>query len=175
MKIEIVAKKNMLVPEKLKALIEKKVDKLDKYFDEETPIKVSLKGEGNKCKIELQMMLQDTYLGSECVAENFYDGIDICLPKIEKQIIKHRSRFDKKLKKNSVDDDYLFLKDYNSTVDKIVKRKSFDLVPMSVEEAIFKMDALGHEFFIFLEEKSNKVNVLYKRFDNDYGLIEPKF
>lgn len=175
MKIEIVNKKNSAVPDKLKNVIEKKVGKLDKYFDEQTPIKVALKGEGNKCKIELQMKLSESFLGAENVSDNFYDAIDSALPKLEKQIIKYRSRFDKKLKKNSVDENYLYAKDYENVPDKIVKKKTFDLVPLTIEEAIFQMDSLGHEFFIFLDSSTRKVNVLYKRFDNDYGLIEPKF
>ncbi len=174
MKIEIVNKRNVSVPDKLSNVIEKKVNRLDKYFEDETPIKVTLKGEGSKCKLEMQMHISGAFLGAEAVADNMYDAIDIALPKIEKQIVRYRARFDKKVKQNAFDNAYLYSTDYSEKPERIVKRKSFELIPMNVEEAIAQLEISGHDFYVFLDDKENTVKVLYRRFENDYGLIEPK-
>lgn len=173
MKIEIVNKRDLSVAEKLKDVLYKKVNKLDKYFDKETPIKISLKEEGGKCKLEIQMRLSDTFLGAEAVAPNFYDAIDLVLPKIEKQIVKYRKKFDKKVKQTAFDNAYLYAESYADNPQSIVKVKKFELLPLSVEEAIVQLEISGHDFYLFLHKDDQKVKVIYKRFGNDYGLIEP--
>ncbi len=170
MNIEIINMRNYPVNDKLKAVLEKKIQKLDKFFDESLPVKLSLKKEGENCKLEISLNLDKQFLKAYAVCDNMYDAVDKCIPKIEKQILKYRSRFDKKLKKSVSD----FESKNLESEQKIVKTKEFELQPMEIEEAIFQMDFSGHDFYVFLEEQSQKVKVLYKRFDGDYGLINPK-
>ena len=107
-------------------------------------------------------------------SENFYDNLDVVLPKLEGQIRKYRTRFDKHQKNSAFRDQALFGDDADKKAQTVVKEKKFLLSPMTVEEAMEEMELLGHSFYVFLEAKSNTVQVLYLRNDGDLGLIEPE-
>ncbi|MEG1519530.1 MAG: ribosome-associated translation inhibitor RaiA [Clostridia bacterium] len=169
MKIEIINKRNYTVNDKLREVIERKTSRLEKYFSEDIPVKVFLKSEGDKCKMEMQLSLGKIFLTAEVVADNMYDAIDRVLPKIEKQIIKHKGRLEDKVKLNPIKEEIPELVKHET----IVKVKEFELSPMSIEEAMYQMDLSGHEFYVFLDE-DNAVKVLYRRFENGYGVIVPK-
>lgn len=169
MRIEIINKRNYPVNDKLKEVIERKSSRLDKYFSEDIPVKVFLKSEGNKCKMEIQLSIGKIFLTAEEVADNMYDAIDKVLPKIEKQIVKHKGRLADKVKLNPIKDE----SSHNEKSETIVKVKEFNLMPMPIEEAMYQMDLSGHEFYVFLDE-DNTVKVLYRRFENGYGILVPK-
>ena len=109
-------------------------------------------------------------------SDNFYDNIDVILPKLEGQIRKHRTRFDKHNKNTAFGDSAIFdlSREEENAKQQIVKKKNFVLTPMTVKEAEEEMELLGHSFYVFLEAKTNTVQVLYKRNDGDLGLIEPQ-
>ena len=105
--------------------------------------------------------------------DNFYDLLDVVLPKLEGQIRKHRTRFDKHQKNVA----YRQVAEFSGEEPKtgsIVKQKKFVLTPMTVDEAIEEMELLGHNFYVFKEAKTNTIQVLYLRKDGDLGLIEPE-
>lgn len=176
MKFDIYAK-NYEVGEKLKNITEQKLAKLDKYFkDDETVAKVSFKKQANSLTTEIMLDFNGKLVRATATSDNFYDNIDIILPKLEGQIRKHRTKFDKHNKNAAFNDAAIYdLKnDEENAKQQVVKKKNFVLSPMTVKEAEEEMELLGHSFYVFLEAKSNTVQVLYKRNDGDLGLIEPQ-
>ncbi len=174
MKIEIVGR-NYSVSEKLKDMTEQKLAKLDKYFgDGETEAKVSFKKQASSLTTEVMLNYLGKFVRATATSDNFYDNLDVVLPKLEGQIRKYRTRFDKMNKNSAYKDASLFIggeaeKDNGN----VVKEKKFTLKPMTVNEAIEEIELLNHSFYVFLEAKSNTVQVLYRRNDGDLGLIEP--
>lgn len=174
MKVEIV-QKNYDSSDKLSDLIIKKTSKLSKYFDENAVIKVLLKKEKDIYKMEITAMFNGSFIRSEINGENMYDNIDILLPKIEKQVIKNKEKLKKKFKENAFKDkDYLYLQSIEQEKpSKISKIKSFEVVPQLLEDAIDEMNMLEHDFYVFLNEKTNKLQIVYRRNDGDIGVLEP--
>ena len=175
MNIEIVARK-CEVNEHLKKVIEQKLAKLDKYFaDNSAKAKVSLKKEANSFTTEIMLDYAGKLVRATASGENFYDNLDVIMPKLEGQIRKYRTRFDKHNKNTAFTSLAQFdgEKEYEEKKANLVKEKKFVLVPMTVNEAIEEMDVLGHSFYVFLDAKTSTVQVIYKRNDGDVGLIEP--
>ena len=127
-------------------------------------------------KTEIQLDYQGRLIRAQVTSDNFYDNIDKILPKIEGQIRKYRTKFDKAQKNNAFKEQRVYQPENEEVVysDRIVKEKTFKLKPMLVQEAIEEMDMLGHSFFIFFDLKSQSIKVLYKREDGDLGLIDPE-
>lgn len=173
MKIEIVGR-NYEVGEKLREITAKKLSKLDKYFDQESKAKVSFKKESTTLTVEVMLDYAGRLVRATASGDNFYDGIDVVLPKLEGQIRKHRTRFDKHQKNSAYLTQAEFFTGEAEKPSKLVKQKKFTLKPMTVEEAAEELELLGHSFFVFLEAKTNTVQVVYKRNDGDLGLIEPE-
>lgn len=175
MKIEIVGR-NYDVAERLKAITEQKLAKLDKYFtDADTKAKVSFKKEASSLVTEVMLDYAGKLVRATVTGNNFYDNLDVVLPKLEGQIRKYRTRFDKHQKNSAYRDVAVYeTADRDEKPVELVKGKKFKLTPMTVNEAMEEMELLGHSFYVFLEAKSNTVQVLYKRNDGDLGLIEPE-
>ena len=173
MKIEVLGK-NYEVGDKLKEITAQKLSKLDKYFDgDETKAKVCMKKEANSFTTEVMLDYAGKFVRATATGDNFYDNLDVVLPKLEGQIRKHRTRFDKHQKNVAFRQTAIFEGEEPKT-GSIVKQKKFSLKPMTVDEAIEEMELLGHSFYVFKEVKSNTVQVLYLRKDGDLGLIEPE-
>lgn len=188
MKIEYLCK-NYDPSEKLKAIIDKKVQKLDKFFDDDTRIKVVLKKGNTRSSedlytLELTIMLDGAVMRAEVTSDNMYSNIDLALPKLEKQIIRHHKKIETKSKKFRVKDlslDSDLVKDLSldqDTMDgvteekSIVRSKCYTLIPMSIDDAVEEIEMIGHNFYVFLNKTTNSINVLYVRNDGNYGLIE---
>jgi putative sigma-54 modulation protein len=173
MRIEFVTK-NYTAPEKLKDIITKKLDKFDKYFREQVPVKVMLKSFNDKFAMELTILLDGLVLRTEVYSANQYENIDEALPKLEKQIIKHRAKITDKSKKVSIKElEQSYIPEIHDAVkSKVVRNKKFKLTPMTVGDAIEELELLGHNFYVFFNKETSDVNVLYRRNDNDYGLID---
>lgn len=178
MNIEFLSK-NYDASDKLKALIEKKVQRLDKFFDEDTRIKIMLK-KGNTRSVndlytlELTILLDSSVLRAEVTGDNMYSNIDLALPKLEKQIIRHHKKIESKSKKFRAKEitPEIEHEEPEEEEKKLVRSKHFTLIPMSIDDAIEEMELLGHNFYVFLNKSTNSVNVLYNRNDGNYGLIE---
>ncbi len=170
MKIEIAAK-NYRVTTDLDKVLEKKLSKLDKYFDDDATCKVYLKKEKRDSKMEVSLERGGLYLRAQANGENFYDIIDAIVPKLERQIYKYRSKLEKKLK-TGVKIEKL---EPSAEADefKLVKTKQFEVKPMSIDEAIEEFELIGHSFFVYLDADDNKIKVLYLRDDGNIGLINP--
>ena len=157
------------MPEKLKDIIEKKVEKLDKYFNDDAVAKVMCKMEGNTAKLELSVRSKGLFYRAEVSSDNMYDNIDLALPKVERQIIKYGDKFFTRLKKDSLSSQSFLFFDEMPVFKKpeLVRKKTFELEPISVEEAEMFLDTTDNNFYIFLNRESGNVNVLYRRNDGN--------
>ena len=179
MKIDYLCK-NYDASEKLKTVIDKKIQKLDKFFEDDTRIKIALKKGNTRSTddlytLELTILLDGTVLRAEVTSDNMYNNIDLAIPKLEKQIIRHHKKLESKSKKLrakdfSIPDDVV---EEEVTEEKtLVKSKCYTLIPMSIDDAIEELELVGHNFYVFLNKSTNSINVLYVRNDGNYGLIE---
>ena len=167
--------KNYTAKEGLKDVIAKKLERLDKFFDDEAAIRVMMKESKKVETIELTIFLDRTVLRSEVSGspdETMYNLIDLAIPKLEKQIVKHHKIIASKSKKFRQKAIVETIKAEEEAVRSIVRKKTYTLSPMFESEALEELELLGHSFFVFLNKETEQVNVLYKRNDGDYGIIE---
>ncbi len=179
MKINIFGK-NIKVTDGIRADIEKKIGKLDKYLSEEANVDVTLSVDKDSQKVEVTIPVKGNIIRAEETSTDMYTTIDLVEETIERQLVKFKKKIiDKKkaardsFKSDFFDADY----DYDDEDEgvKIVKTKRFGIKPMDPEEACVQMDLIGHSFFVFLNAETEEVNVVYKRKNGAYGLIEPEF
>ena len=175
MKITI-SGKNIDVTEGLKAAVNEKLGKLEKYFTPDTNVIVTLSVEKERQKIEVTIPVKGNIIRSEQVSNDMYVSIDLVEEIIERQIKKYKTKIVDK-KQNALAFNEAFLQEESEPEEtvNIVKTKRFAMKPMDAEEACVQMELLGHNFFMFLNADTNEVNVVYKRKGNSYGLIEPEF
>jgi putative sigma-54 modulation protein len=167
--------KNIALTDALKDIIEKKLSKLDKYFIPEADARVTLSVQKNRQIIEVTIPFNGMLVRGEEVTEDMYSSIENVVEKIEKQILKNKTKFERKLHDGSLRLKDMPIYEQEEEDNKIVKTKRFAIKPMDMEEAVLQMDLLGHNFYVFKNADSNEVNVVYKRKDGNYGLIEPEF
>ena len=154
--------------------IENKLSRLDKYFkDENADASILIKVKGKEQAIEVTIPYDKYTLRSEERRDDLYAAIDLVVDKLEGQIRKNKTKLKKQIKKS----EEFFNFDYEITKEeikenKIVKRKSFEMKPMNEEDAILDLELLGHDFYVYRDAKTNDINVLYKRKDGNYGIIE---
>lgn len=178
MKVNILGK-NIEVTEGLRNAVEKKLSRLDKFFEDEQEAFVTLSVQKARQIIEVTIRFNGVLLRSEEANSDMYAAIDIVSDKLERQMVKHKSRLERKYHIN-VPLKYKDIPANETSADedgepKIVKTKRFAIKPMSAEEAVLQMDLLGHDFFVYSNADTGDVNVVYKRKDGNYGLIEPEF
>ncbi len=176
MKITVVGR-HMSVPADLQELAEKKLAKLDKYFATEEKATVTFSRKRNRENIEITIAAANTLFRCETDDETFRNAIDRAVDTIDRQIRKNKTKLEKRLRSQgaSIAAGITEMADeLSEATDFVVRRKEFDLKPMSVEEAILQMNLLGHEFFVFVDDKSGETCVVYARRDGDYGLIVPE-
>jgi len=173
---------NIEVTPAIKEYVEKKIAKLERYFTE-TPdanVHVNLKVYNDKqAKVEVTIPMPHLVLRAEETHHDMYAAIDLITDKLERQIRKHKTKVNRKFReKGNVNAFFTTFEDQGAvaveedTDLEVVRQKSFDLKPMDSEEAILQMNLLGHNFYVFMNAESNRTNVVYKRKDGRYGLIE---
>jgi len=174
MKITVVGRQ-MNVYDDMKALIEKKMKKLDKFFDGKGDANVTLSCKHNERNIEITISASGTLFRSEVGAESFRDALDQAVSNIERQIRKNKTRLARRLREGA------FIPpspdEFDDTVadeEEIIRTKTYSTKPMSPDEAILQMNLLGHQFFVFTDDQSGAVCVVYTRRDGAYGLIIPE-
>ena len=167
--------KNIDVTAGMKSMLEKKMSKLDKYFNPDVEATATMSTQKGKHILEVTIPINGTILRAEEATEDMYASIDLAVDKLEGQLRKHKTKLEKKMK------DHASIRiNFASVVEEpkfeeptVVKTKRFPIKPMSPDEASLQMDLLGHNFYVFLNSESDEVNVVYKRKDGNYGLIEP--
>lgn len=174
MKIKLTGK-NMELTDALKSYTEKRLSKLDKFLGDNCEAQVVMSLEKGRHRVEVTIPLNGVILRGEEAGYDMYASIDEVVDKLERQVKKYRTRLQKKTKRESLKD-VAFGGEAaeKEEIGQLVRTKKVELFPMSVEEAIMQMDLLGHSFFMFLNADSGNINVVYKRRDGNYGLIEPQ-
>ena len=168
--------RNIEVTSGLRAAVEEKIGKLERYFNPDTEVIVTLSVQKDKQKIEVTIPVKGNIIRAEESSSDMYVSIDLVEEIIERQIKKYKRKLiDKKQSVQSFSE--LFLTEEYSGDDEIeiVNTKRFAVKPMDPEEACVQMELLGHNFYVFLNADTEQVNVVYKRKGNTYGLIEPEF
>lgn len=175
---------NIEVTDAIRDHVEKKVGKLERYFIEtpDATAHVNLKvNPDKKSKVEITIPLPQLVLRAEESNEDMYAAIDLIVNKLERQIRKHKTKVNRKFReKGDLQEVFAVLGDSQAGEEdaegedelKIVRTKRFDLKPMDSEEAVLQMNMLGHSFFIFTDAETNDTNIVYRRRDGKYGLIE---
>ena len=175
----IISGRNIDITPGLRQAVEQKLGKLEKYFTPETDIIVTLSVEKERQKIEVTIPVKGNIIRAEEVSEDMYASIDMVEETIERQLVKYKNKLVDKKKAFREDFSAAYLEaDYDDDEEdavKIVRTKSFGIKPMDPEEACVQMELLGHNFFVFRNAETFEVNVVYKRKDKTYGLIEPEF
>ncbi|WP_232699716.1 ribosome hibernation-promoting factor, HPF/YfiA family [Brevibacillus daliensis] len=175
---------NIQITAALREYVEKKVSRLGKYFENSGDLDVSvtmrvLRGEST---IEVTIPTTGVILRGEVTHGDMYAAIDLVVEKLERQVRKYKTKVNRKQRHEhgskaifSVDTSSVAVADEEDDVQfDIVRTKRFNLKPMDTEEAVMQMELLGHNFFVFENSDNNEVNVVYRRNDGRYGLIEPK-
>ncbi|MCR5718279.1 MAG: ribosome-associated translation inhibitor RaiA [Oscillospiraceae bacterium] len=145
--------------------------RLDKFFGDEAEAKLMLTERKGKIELELTVRYNQMLYRAEQTAVDKNDALDAAIDKIIRQIRKNKTRLEKRLK------DSAFKQEFQDTVEEadisVIRTKKFKMRPMSPEEAILQMDMLGHDFFMFRNAASGEINVVYRREDEGYAVLEP--
>ncbi len=174
----VITGRNLEVSDELRSYVEKKFGKLDNYFSDDTEIHVTLSQQRENEKVEVTIPMRGTTIRAEETSTDMYASIDLLQDVVEGQLRKNRKKLiDRKQNKPSFSSYFMEdLEDEEPQEEsiKIVRSKRFAIKPMDPEEACFQMDMSGHSFYVFWNADTDQVNVVYKRKDGNYGLIEPE-
>ena len=177
----IVTGRNIDVPDALLTYAERKIGRLIHHLQTITEAKVELarertRNEGTRHVVQVTIDSGGTRLRVEKRAADFYAAIDAAADVMDRQIQRYKGRFYQKRKGTTPAEEQAEVEEEveEEPLGEVVKIKRFPVKPMSTEEAIEQMELLGHNFFLFFDEISQKYCVVYRRNDGDYGLIEPE-
>ncbi len=173
MKITIYGKQ-MTVRDSLKAAVEKKLAKFDKFFGENTEAFVTCKVRKGAKIIELTVNYGGTTFRSEEENETFLTALDRAAESLERQIRKNKTRLEKTVRSGAFVEAEEYDDEYDEEGEFKIRTKTFPFKPMTPEEAILQMNLLGHEFFAFKDADTLETCVVYKRKEGSYGLIVPE-
>ena len=172
----IISGKNIEVTDGLRAAVQDKLGRLEKYFAADTDAQVTFSVEKERQKIEVTIPMKGHIIRAEQVSDDMYVSIDLVVDLIDRQVTKHRKKLIDKEQNAAYLNDSFVDEDVEDDDDiKIVRTKKFAVKPMYPEDACIQMDLLGHSFYVFRNAETDEVNVVYKRKGGAYGLIEPQF
>ncbi len=165
------------VTDKIRDYVEKKLGKLDKFFKDESEARVVIGTIKDNDYIEATIYASGMMYRAEASDKEILAAIDKIVDVIERQIRKNKTRLSKKIKRDATLDANLisgatYTEGEETKEFEVVKTKRFTVKPMSVEEAILQMNLLGHTFFVFKNQETDEMNVVYKRKDGKYAVIE---
>lgn len=179
----VVKGKNMEVPEPLRDYVQKRLGKLDRYLDNISTLTIELSTEtskngGNRHVVQVTVVANGTILRGEEKASDPHIAVDTVTDVLHRQITRYKGKLVKRGRstaaKVALVEELEQQEDRDEVGPRIVKTKQFSYKPIAVDEAVDQMELLGHDFFVFLNSTTDQVNVLYRRRDGDYGLIEPE-
>ena len=169
----VYASKDMAVSESLKSRVEKKLSKMERYFREEVEASIRFKVQkGARNIVEVTVNAGGVILRAEESSNDMYLSIDHAIDKLESQLRRHRTKLEKRIRTSELEPvvEAPVYEEQNYDIGRV---KKFAVKPMGVEDAITQMELLGHDFFLFLNEENETMNVLYRRNDGSYGLLQP--
>ena len=177
----IVKGKNMDVPDAVRLYAERKMRRLERFLDDRTDAIIELSVERHRSAddsriAEVTLIIDGQALRGRADAVTYEAAIDEVVDKVERRAVDHREK--PRVRARGPEEKEILARIADGTSDKarerrVVKTKRFDIEPMFEEDAIAKMETMGHAFFIFVNAENERLNVLYRRQDGDYGLIEP--
>ena len=171
--------RNYTITDDVRAYAEKKLSKLDNYFTDDTEIHVTLSKTRGEEKAEVTIPMRGTTVRAEETSNDMFTAIDLFQEIVERQLRRNRKKLiDRKQNAPSLSSYFMDFNDDEEVEEetvRIVKSKHFALKPMDPEEACFQMDMSNHNFYVFYNAGTDQVNVVYKRKDGNYGLIEPEY
>ena len=179
MKLSIYAK-NMTVSPNVSRRIERKTEKMSRYLLPDTEMQIRMRKEKNDLRVvEITVpMGNNVILRAEASEpDNLFMAIDQALAKMERQIHRHRTKLGKRIREDAFvpqEAEYIEDETIDEAAPQVVRRKTFPVRPMSVEDAGIQMEMLGHDFFAFVNIETERTNVLYRRKDGNLGLLEPE-
>lgn len=176
MKYQIVGK-NVAITAAMEEAIHKKMARIERYFDETKEVKCVATVSTAHLNQTIEISISTTHLDlrAKVTKSDFYEALDKAVDRLEDQMRKVKTQLDRSKKPSLGENIRLeMLQNTDATDTEIVRRKKLSLTPMDLDEALTRMDALGHSFFIYLDSTTGLVNVLYLREDGGYGCIEIK-
>ena len=177
----IISGKQMELTDPIKVAIEEKLGRLDYYLHPETEVKVTVSAKKARQKVEVTIIpISGPIIRAEDSEESLYAAIDIVYDKLNKQLRKYKKRVqdrhhsNESIRFNHIEDlEEVDLEENENPIEiSIDRRKKFDMKPMSEEEAALQMDLLGHNFYMFRNNKTDEISIVYKRKNGGYGMIE---
>ena len=161
----------------MKEKVEKQLVKFEKFFIDKDSLVASIRVDSKKDKkiIEVTLKSNDFFARADVIDSDFYSGIDKVVDKLNVQLKKANQYLKSVNKKSQLHKNLVSDVESQDAQIEIIKHKLIELIPMDLDEAICRMEALDHNFFIYLDSSTGKVNVLYERKDKKYGLIELKY
>lgn len=168
------------IGERTEEKITGKFEKFDRYFGDKAQIAIKIRPEKNVLKVETTMKVNNQLFRAEAKNEDMVTAVDATVDRLESQIRKQKSKFERKIQNYAYMKEYLkdmAIQDAEEPEEEtgILKRKNFDLTPMTEDEAILQMEMLDHTFYMFLNAEDGIVSVVYKRADGNYGLLIPNY
>jgi putative sigma-54 modulation protein len=179
----IISGRGIEITEAIKGQIEKKLGKLNKFFDPTTEAHITLSVQKTRQIVEATIRYKDVIFRAEEASTNLYDSIDTLEDVIERQIRRYRTKLGKRIKDAAFQKETMqaqaIEKEEQEVVEEtefnVIRTKTFPVTPMTVDDAILQMNMLNHEFFVFMNQDNTELNIVYKRKSGDYGLLIPKF
>lgn len=173
----IITSKNIKTNDYMKDTVEKKMQKLSKYFSDDISVNVMLSSEKNLEKVEATIKAKGMVFRAESKSEDIYSSIDKVVDKLASQMSRFKSKLVKKHKgqlgikfEEWPEPPAAEAEELN-----VVRTKKLELVPLTVDDAIMQMELVGHNFYVFVNDETKAVNVVYKREEGDYGLLETTY
>ncbi len=168
--------RNVEVNDYLKKVVNDKLGKLERFFTPDVEAQVTLSVEKSRQKVEVTIPVKGGMIRGEQESQDMYTSIDLVAEVIENQLKKYRKKIvDRYQSGTGLAPEFEEEEDLEEESDiRIMKVKHFQFKPMDPEEACMQMDLLGHDFFVFTNSETDEVNVVYKRKNNTYGIIEPE-
>ena len=181
--------KNFVISDRVRDYVEKKIGKLDRYLPEIDEARVEITQEKTKSSkdrniVQVTLRTNGTILRAEDRSEAIYASIDAAVDKIHRQIVRYKDKRVDRLQghiSNKRPEDEIPVLDQETLTAiaeererRIVRTKKFQVVPMNEAEAVEQMELLGHDFFVFYNVNLGRINVLYRRSDDNYGLLDPE-
>lgn len=171
----IIAGKNIEVTEALKERATKKVGRIAKFFQDDVEAHITMSVQKNRQIVEVTIPFKGGILRAQEENEDMYASIDKVVDSLEGQIRRNKTKIAKRYHESGLSFENADFEDHEDEASdfKVVRTKKFSIKPMTIEEAILQMNMLGHEFFMFSNADTMESNVVYRRKDGNYGLIEP--
>ena len=191
----IIKGKNFVISDRIREYVEKKLNKVDRYLPDVSEARVEITQEKTKSAkdrnaVQITIRADGTFLRAEERSEAIYAAIDTCVDKIQRQIVRYKGKRvdrwqgqNKKAQQQLMQEEAMLMPELDEEImaaiaeeqdRKIVRTKTFLVNPMTEEEAVEQMELLGHNFFVFYNANIGRMNVIYRRADQNYGLLDPE-